>query len=159
MHRFPQAAFCGLLMSFVAACAGLPGAHDPLQVSVADVESLPSEGMEVRMLVRLRVQNPNDTPIDYDGVYLNLKVLDETFASGVSDERGTIPRFGESVLSVPVTASALRLVMRAVEIVGTGKPIDKITYRVEGKLGGPMFGAARFQSQGELTLPARVLSP
>jgi len=156
MRRFPRAALCGLLTSLVAACAVLPGARDPLQVTVADIESLPSEGMEMRMLVRLRVQNPNDTPIDYDGISLNLYVLDETLATGVSDERGTIPRFGESVVSVPVTASALRLVLRTLGIVGSGKPIERITYRVEGKLGGPMFGAARFQSQGELALPGQA---
>ncbi len=33
---------------------------------------------------KLRVQNPNDSAIEYDGVYLKLEVLDKTFATGVS---------------------------------------------------------------------------
>jgi hypothetical protein len=131
----------------------MPGAGEPLQVTIADLESLPSEGLEMRMLVRLRIQNPNDAPIEYDGVSLSLTVLDQTFATGVADERGTIPRFGESVVSVPVTVSTLHVALRTLGMIGSGKPIDKVTYRMEGKLGGPLFSPARFQSQGELVLP------
>ena len=42
--------------------------RDPLQVTVAGVESIPGEGMELRLLVKLRVQNPNDLPVEYNGV-------------------------------------------------------------------------------------------
>ena len=154
MRRFVQVAAGAVLTSFLAACAGFPGVRDPLQVSVADIESLPSEGLEVRMRVKLRVRNPNDTPVDYDGVSLSLTVLDQAFASGVSDGRGTIPRYGETLVTVPVTASLLRIGLDMFARVGSGKPIEKVTYRLEGKLNGPMFGAARFQSQGELALPA-----
>jgi LEA14-like dessication related protein len=153
MGRFLHFAACALAMSLLGACVGMPGVGDPLQVTVADVESLPSEGLEMRMLVRLRVQNPNDAPVEYDGVYLSLAVLDQTIATGVSDERGTIPRYGESLVSVPVTASTLRVALHTLGLIGSGKPIDKVTYRLEGKLGGPLFAAARFQSQGELALP------
>ena len=137
-------------------CASMPG-HDPLQVTVAGIDSLPGEGLEFRMMVKLRVQNPNDAPVDYDGVYLKLDVLDKTFATGVSDERGSVPRFGESVISVPVTVSTLRVVLNAVGMFGGG-PIEKINYRLEGKLSGPIFGSTRFQSQGVLALPA-AMSP
>ncbi|HKU70679.1 MAG TPA: Water stress and hypersensitive response domain-containing protein, partial [Burkholderiales bacterium] len=47
------------------ACASLPD-RDPVQVQVAGIEPLPGEGMEMRMLVKLRVQNPNNDPVDYD---------------------------------------------------------------------------------------------
>src|SRR6266513_441715 len=98
-----------LAASLLAACAALSG-REPLQVHVADVEALSGEGLELRMLVKLRVQNPNDAPVEYDGAYLKLDVLDKTFATGVSDERGTIPRFGEALVTIPVTVSTLNLV-------------------------------------------------
>jgi LEA14-like dessication related protein len=135
----------------VGGCASLPGG-DPIQVTVAGVESLPGEGMELRMLVKLRVQNPNDTPLEYDGVYLKLDVQDKAFATGVGDARGTVPRFGESVIAVPVTVSVLRMVRHAMGLLD-GKPVDKIRYDMEGKLSGPLLGSSRFQSQGELVLP------
>jgi LEA14-like dessication related protein len=134
----------------LSACAGLPG-REPLQVNVADVESLPSEGLEARMLVKLRVQNPNDSPVEYSGVYVKLDVQDKTFATGVSDERGTIPRFGESIISVPVTVSMLRAAINALRILG-GAPFYKIHYKLEGKLDAPMFGSLRFQTQGEFSV-------
>lgn len=133
-------------------CASLPG-REPLQVSVADIESLPGEGLEFRMTVKLRVQNPNDTPLEYDGAYVKLDVLDSTFATGVSDERGSIPRFGESVISVPVTVSTVRVALRALGFVLDGKPPEKLRYKLSGKLDGPAFGSTSFKAEGELALP------
>jgi LEA14-like dessication related protein len=135
----------------ISACAGLQP-RDPLQVTVAGIDSLPGEGLEFRMMVKLRIQNPNDAPLDYDGVYLKLDVLDKTFATGVSDEHGTVPRFGESVISVPVTVSTLRMVLNTLRVM-RGGPIDKVSYKLEGKLSGPLFGSTRFQAQGDLALP------
>ena len=141
----------------LGACAAMPG-QEPLQVTVADIDSLPGEGLELRMMVRLRVQNPNDAPIEYDGVYLRLQVQGKTFATGVSDERGTIPRFGESIVSVPLTVSTLRMVINALDIFDDG-PIDGIAYHLDGKLNGPAFGATRFQAQGQFRLPGATSAP
>jgi len=135
----------------LAACAGMPG-RDPLQVTVAGIESLPGEGMEMRMLVKLRVQNPNDAPLDYDGIYVKMDVLDRTFATGVSAERGSVPRFGESVIGVPVTISTLRVAAHALGFLLDGRSIDRMNYKLEGKLDGPAFGSTRFQTQGEFAL-------
>ena len=139
----------------IGACASLqPG--DPLQVTVSGIEPLQGEGLELRMLLKLRVQNPNDAPLDYDGVYVKLDVQDTTFATGVSDERGTVPRFGETVIGVPVTIPVLRMVRQVLGAVNA-QSADKIRYDLRGKLNGTGFGTARFQSQGELTLPSQAV--
>jgi hypothetical protein len=138
----------------LAACAGMPG-RDPLQVTVAGIESLPGEGLEMRMLVKLRVLNPNDGPVDYDGVYVKMDVLDRTFATGASGERGSIPRFGEAVIGVPVTVSTLRVAAHALGFLLDGRSIDRMNYKLEGKLEGPAFGSTRFQTQGEFALTDR----
>jgi len=152
MHRL----FLPILVIIAAlnlnGCASLPG-HEPVQVTVADIESLPGEGLEVRMMVKLRVQNPNDAPVEYDGVYVKLDVLNRTFATGVSDERGSIPRFGESVIAVPVTVSTLRVAFQALGFALDGKPAEKVSYNLSGKLDGPGFGWVRFRADGELVLP------
>ena len=136
----------------LGACAGLSG-RDPVQVSVAGIESLPGQGLEMRMMVKLRVQNPSETPVEYDGVYVKLDVLDKTFATGVSDERGSIPRFGESVISVPMTVSTLRVALSTLGFVLGDKPSEKVRYKLSGKLAGPTFGSTTFQADGELALP------
>lgn len=131
-------------------CASLQRS-DPLQVTVAGIEPLQGEGLELRMLVKLRVQNPNDSPLDYDGVYVKLDVLGKTFASGVSNDTGSVPRFGEALVAVPVTVSVLRMVRQALGMMD-GKPIDKVTYEMSGKLNGPALRTARFRSEGEIDL-------
>jgi len=132
-------------------CASLPN-RDPIQVTVAGMESLPGEGMEVRMLVKLRVQNPNQSPIDFTGAYVKLEVLDKTFASGVSSESGTVPAFGEAIVAVPVTVSVLRMVRQVAGMLD-GKPVEKVTYEMSGKLNGGVFNTERFVARGEFELP------
>jgi LEA14-like dessication related protein len=122
---------------------------------VADIEPAESEGLEARMQLKLRVQNPNNTPIEFNGIYVELKVQGKSFASGVSDESGTVPAFGETVIGVPVTVSVMGIVGQALGLLG-GKPLDKITYEMSGKLNSATSGALRFKSQGELTLPASL---
>jgi len=141
-------ALCALALG---ACASMPG-RDPLQVTVAGIESLPGEGMELRMLVKLRVQNPNQAPIDFSGVYVELDVQGKTFATGVSSEAGTLPGFGEVVVAVPVTVSVLRMVRQVMGVLD-GQPVDTIRYEMSGKLNGGMFNTHRFGASGEFELP------
>ena len=152
MRRAVPALLSLLVVWGLAACAGLD--RDPVQVTVAGIDTLPGEGLEWRMNVKLRVQNPNDSEISYSGVYLKMDVQDKTFATGVSNESGTVPRYGETVISVPMTVSLLRAAVNAFGIVGAGGSLgDTIKYRLEGKLDGPMFGTTRFTSDGELAPP------
>lgn len=137
----------------MSGCASLQG-RDPLQVTVAGVEPLQGQGMELRLLVKLRVQNPNDAPVNYNGVALEMDVQGKTFASGVSDESGSVPRFGESVIAVPVTISAFRMVRQAIGMMQGGTGPSKIQYEMKGKLSGSAFSATRFATKGEFDMPA-----
>lgn len=134
----------------IGGCASMPQ-RDPLQVSVAGIDGLPGEGMEIRMLVKLRVQNPNDTPIDFSGAYLKFEVLDKTFATGVSSEVGAVPAFGEAIVAVPVTISVLRMARQVLGLLD-GQPVEKINYQMSGKLSGGLIGTERFEAAGELDL-------
>src|SRR4029450_8858903 len=108
--------YCIAMAVALAVTSGCATTRDPLQVTVAGVESIPGEGMELRMLVKLRVQNPNDTPIDFEGLPAQMHVQGKTFATGVTDARGSVPRFGEAVIEVPVTASAIRMARQALGV-------------------------------------------
>jgi LEA14-like dessication related protein len=154
MRRALMIAVTALLLG---ACASLPN-QDPLQVTVAGIESLPGEGMELRMLVKLRVQNPNQAPIDFSGVYVELDVQGKTFATGVSSESGTVPAFGEAVVAVPVTVSVLRMVRQVVGVLD-GQPVEKIRYEMSGKLSGGVFNTHRFGTSGEFELPGSAPDP
>lgn len=140
-----------MLLMTLGGCASL-GGNDPLKVTLAGIDALPGQGMEVRMAVKLRVQNPNDAPVEFDGVALDLELRGQDFASGVSDLRGSVPRFGETVLVVPVTVSALALLKQALSF--AGNPNTKFDFAARGKLSGGAFGSTRFETRGEFDLPA-----
>jgi LEA14-like dessication related protein len=123
---------------------------DPPQVTLVGVEPAASQGLEVRMLLKLRVQNPNSTAIDYNGLYVELDLQGKSFASGVSNESGTVPSFGEALISVPVSVSVLGIASHAMGMLGNS--MDKIKYEMHGKLNSPTSGAVRFKSQGEVSL-------
>jgi LEA14-like dessication related protein len=151
LKRIWRRRLLALVVLAVAGCAGWPGA-DPLRVSLAGVESLPGEGLEVRMAVKLRIQNPNDAPVAYDGVAVNLELRGLDFASGVSDAQGSVPRFGETVLIVPVTVSAFAMAKQVYAFAMGDR--SNVTFVARGKLAGSGFGGMRFESKGEFDLPA-----
>jgi len=138
-------AFC------LGACAGLPG-REPVQVNVVGVEPLQGQGLEVRFAVKLRVLNPNDTPVEFNGVFVALDVRGSEFASGVSDQQGTVGRFGETVLTVPVTVSATSMLKQLLSFAAGDR--SKVSYQLRGKLAGSGFGSVRFESSGEFDLPS-----
>jgi len=148
-YRAIAVLFVGLAAT--TGCASLQN-RDPLQVTVAGIEPLQGQGMELRLLVKLRVQNPNDAPIDYNGVALEMNVQGKTFATGVSDKTGNVPRFGESIIEVPVTVSAFRMARQAFGMM-KGGAMNKISYEMKGKLSSSVFSTVRFQNRGELEFP------
>jgi len=132
----------------LAACASFP-TTDPPRVLVAGIEPLPGEGLELRFLVKLRIQNPNDAAIDFRGAFVELDLLGRPFASGVSDAAGSVPRFGEAVLGIPVTVSALNALSQVLRI-ASQESLSKLDYELRGKLSGTLFAAARFEARGQL---------
>ncbi len=157
MPRVPARILLGHFLIIVTAllalggCAGM-AVRDPVRINVVGIDPLPGQGLEMRFNVKLRLQNPNDSAIEYDGVALELELNDQPFATGVSDRKGSIPRFGESVLSVPVTVSALAAVRQALGL-AEGASVDNLPYVLRGKLAGGVFGTMRFTEEGTLSLP------
>lgn len=137
----------------LAGCASLP-TSDPLTVTVAGIEPLPGEGLELRLAVTVRVQNPNDVAVEYTGAALSLELNGRNLASGVSDRVGTVPRYGETTFTVPVTISAFDM-MRQVFGLMEADARGEVRYRVRGKLEGGWFGTRRFSSEGSMQLPDR----
>ncbi len=135
----------------LAGCAALQGGEFP-KVSIAGFESLSSEGMELRFMVKLRVQNPRDAALDIDGVSLDLAVRGMGLASGVSPVKASVPRFGETVIAVPVTVPATAVLRQAWSLVG-GPELRRIEFELSGRLASGPFGGHRFDSRGELDWP------
>lgn len=146
------------LITLLSGCATLPGVDTPM-VRVVGLEPLPSEGLEVRFALKLRVQNPNEGPLAYNGLSVNLDLDGRGLASGVSNVSGEIPRFSDAVLTVPVSISAFsvirQLLAQARKSQSANNGISQpLAYSLRGKLGAANgnFRATRFSDSGELDL-------
>ncbi|WP_332762893.1 LEA type 2 family protein [Pseudomonas koreensis] len=146
-----HALILSLLLLSLSACALFPN-RDPVNINVVGLEPLPSQDLEVRFAIKLRVQNPNETAIDYNGIALDLDVNGHSLASGVSDQSGSIPRFSETIVSVPVSISAFSVLRQTLGLSQT-QTLDNLPYILRGKLAGGLFGTLRFVDSGTLSLP------
>ncbi len=145
-----QAMFAAVLI-LLAGCALWQS--EPLRVSVAGIEPLPGRGLEARFTARLRIQNPNDKAQTFNGVSLVLDLAGKSFASGVSDQSGSVPRRGEIVVAVPVTVADLAMVRDALGLAG-GESRGKVDYDARGRL-----GSSEFETFGDIPLPTGLAEP
>ena len=146
-----HALILSLLLLSLSACALFPN-RDPVNINVVGIEPLTSQDLEVRFAIKLRVQNPNETAIDYNGIALDLEVNGHALASGVSDQSGTIGRFSETVVSVPVSVSAFSMLRQTLGL-SQAQTLDNLPYVLRGKLAGGLFGTVRFVDSGKLSPP------
>ena len=154
MERHPLRSVVGILCCLlVVGCASLH--REPLKVTVAGIEPVKGEGLEVRMALKLRVQNPNQAPVDYKGASVEMAVQGKTLATGVSDESGSVPGFGEAVIRVPVTMSGLHVARQALSSIM--KSSGKVDYEVKGKLAASGARGTGFKTKGELDLASMML--
>ena len=147
-----------LAASGLCSCMTLAPNSDPLNVSVAGVEPLDGEGFELRLAVKVRIQNPNDAPVEYNGVALTLELNGKKFGTGVSGEIGTVPRYGETVVTLPVTVGPFNMARQVLGFLNSGD-IKAVDYAVHGKLEGGLFGTKRFSDKGTFEMPTIAAGP
>ena len=136
------------------ACASMPS-HDPLEVSVAGIESMPGEGMELRLLVKLRVQNPNNVELAVRGITYTLELGGEELGRGLSGSSFVVPARGEAEFDMLVTANLAGTLLKIVERARRdgGLP-DELEYHLRGqvKLDRGAVRTVPFDEQGKLRI-------
>lgn len=154
MNRFLQTLLLLVLACVAGGCSQLP-LRDPLRISLVGIEPLPGQGLELRMAMKLRVQNPNDSAVDFDGVALEVDLRGLSFASGVSSQLGSVPRYSEVVISVPVSVSAISVLRQGLSFANGDR--SSVTYAIRGKIGGSMLNGSTFKTNGQIELPTSLL--
>lgn len=154
MNRFLQTLLLLVMACVATGCSQLP-LRDPLRISLVGIEPLPGQGLELRMAMKLRVQNPNDSSVDFDGVALEVDLRGLSFASGVSDQVGSVPRYSEVVISVPVSVSAISVLRQGLSFANGDR--SSVTYAIRGKIGGSMLSGSTFKTNGQVELPTSLL--
>lgn len=146
-------------IALLSGCAGLTdltGQYAP-RVYLAGIDSLPGEGVVLRFMLKLRIQNPSDADLRYDGVWAEIELRGQPLASGGAPVTGVVPRFGEAVVMVPVTASGLTIARQAISMLRSSREdngMGVVAYALRGRLGGTGLGGGGFESSGEIDLRA-----
>jgi LEA14-like dessication related protein len=139
---------CSLMLG---ACAGF-GVREPLNVTIAEFTPVEIGILEQRYAVKVRLLNPNDSEVSFDGVVFELEINGKLFAKGVSDKGGAVPRFGEALIDLRVV-SGIQDILRQIGEFQKGDRTG-FTYRIKGRLhlaGG--FGSVPFDTTGEFAFP------
>jgi len=149
--------FAAVMALLPAACATLSGVEAP-SISLAGLRVVEMKGFETAFEVDLRVLNPNNVPLDIQGVACDLALNGRHLAKGVADPRKEIPAYGSEMVTVTVYASMLDLFGAAHRMIRSAQnnaPAEKWTYAVNGHLemgGGAWSGKIPFDAKGEIDL-------
>ncbi len=139
----------------LAGCAGLPSGTEAPAVTLSDIGvGGASTLFEQQFNLKLRIQNPNNEELKIDGLAFSLDVDDKPFASGVSSQAVTVPRFASGFMAVDAYSS-LGGVVR--QISGFLQGERRATrYRIKGTLS--LAGGLRvpFERSGEFDFGALV---
>ncbi len=109
-------------------CASVANLEAP-KLSVISMKVQSADLFEQRMLVRMRVQNPNDRELPVKGIRYRIEVNDAQFAQGESNTPFIVPALGEAEFDVQVTAN---LASALSKFLSRKKNDDTLEYRLIG---------------------------
>ena len=159
VHGSGRIALAAALVLGVCSCTTFSPHSDPLSVNVAGVEPLEGEGFELRLAVKVRITNPNDAPVEYNGVALTLELNGKKFGTGASGDTGTVPRYGDTVVTIPISVGPFNIARQVLGFLSGGDTTKTVQYAVHGKLEGGLFGTKRFSDKGTFELPTSAAGP
>lgn len=141
-----------VLALLVPGCATLSGLDAP-RVSVSNITPQDMTLFEQKFVVTLRIQNPNDVALGVKGMSFSLDLNGKPFASGLSGQQVTIPRFGSELVDIEVFSGLTGILRQLQGFVAGGSP--QFTYRLRGKayLDQPASITLPVDEQGEIALP------
>jgi LEA14-like dessication related protein len=120
-------------MCFFLGCTSLtslPLQPEAPEVLLVNITPLDTTIFEHRLKVDLRVRNPNDFDLKVTGLDFTLHLNEQRLARGLTNKASTIPRLGDSVVSVETTTSTLDVLRQFLNF----RQKQEVTYQVDGIL-------------------------
>jgi len=140
-----------LVAAVLGGCAGF-GMERP-RVTLSDITVKDARVLEQVFEVKLRVMNPNDMELPISGLAFDVELNGAPFASGVSGEQVTVPRFGSTVITAEAVSGIAGIVRQLAKLVEGG--LTTLSYRVTGRVYlGSWLQRLTFDEKGEIKLPA-----
>lgn len=147
MRPLDVRACIGLLC--LVGCASLQPTVEAPEVFLVGLAPIGGGVFEQRVRFDLRLQNPNDFDLKLSGIEFRFDVNGEALARGLSNQEVTVPRLGETVVSVDASTTLVGLLHQVVRL----SERRELTYDLRGKvhLRGRSAEPIAFERRGELT--------
>jgi LEA14-like dessication related protein len=126
-HRLLLAALATLALG---GCASTLQLEAP-KLSVVSMKMQSADIFSQRILVRMRVMNPNARELPIKGITYRIEVNDAELANGVSDTPFIVPAMGEAEFDVNLTAN---LASALSQLLGRRGSSDTLDYRLVGNV-------------------------
>ena len=144
--------FALLMSATVFGCAAWSINGEAPEVFVINVTPLESTPFEQRLKVDLRVRNPNNIDLLVTGMDFRLDLNGKRLARGLTNREFTVPRLGETVVSLETTTSTLDVVRQVLGL----RNVETLTYGITGLLhrnegGLPFENSGVLVEKGELS--------
>src|SRR3954469_1529726 len=146
------------LVRVLAACvpmlgvAGCATTHfEPPQLTVMSMQVQTADLFSQRMLVHMRVVNPNGRALPVKSINYRIEVGGADFAEGMADKPFVVPAMGEAEFDVQVTAN---LANALTQLLGRKGSRDTIDYRLVGSvaLSSGILRRIPFDERGSVNL-------
>jgi len=133
-------------------CAGFGKRLVPPRISLVHIQVQKVTLFETVFRIELRVYNINDVSLTVRGIDCQLKLQGKDFATGVSNERTTVPAFETGVIPMMVYSSVLEVVKGLMLLPKDEKLEYTLTGRVHLEGGALMPASLFFKSEGRMSL-------
>jgi LEA14-like dessication related protein len=114
----------------LAGCASTLKLETP-RLSVISMKVQSADLFSQRMLVRMRVVNPNTRELPVKGISYRIEVNDAELAQGLTDTPFVVPALGEAEFDVQVTANLATALSQILSRKGSSDTLD---YRMVGNV-------------------------
>ncbi len=141
------------VLAAAAGCAALAPRLEKPHLSLARVQMQEGSGvMEQRLLVGVRVANPNDRDLPVKGLKLSLDLDGHHVAEGVSARSFVVPARSEAEFDLEVTANLAGTLLKLVTRRGGLR--EGVPYRVTGKVDTRigMLRSIPFSDEGRISI-------
>jgi LEA14-like dessication related protein len=137
----------------LAGCAAMLPKLETPRLSLVSLRLQDASFFEQRLLLRLRVQNPNKLALPVRGIKLDFELAGEDFAQGVTARAFEVPALGEAEFDMLITSNAATALLRIAKA-GRARDKESIDYRIRGTLSTSLglLRSVPFEEKGSIAL-------
>ena len=152
MNKAHSRCYLIALVLLLFGCAAFQQSMERPRINIANIMPRDIKLFEQVFDLELRIQNPNDTPLEVNGLAFDLELNGKRFASGVSNQSLVIDRLSSDVIHVEAITTLVGFLRQVAEYQETQNP--RVGYRIVGSIySGSSNVKLRFDDVGEVKIP------